>query len=137
MERASVLILADLWFLSPFGSAVLINYKHLNGRSNQVLWDFTVDVSGFLVAVDDGRCAKYSTETLLLTGLPKKGRVDQRVGPQIAVAGCNPVHWPAGGCQSSSLFPSGSMTQANFPYSDSSIFSSTLQPSSRKTLTNP
>jgi hypothetical protein len=25
------------------------------------------------------------------------------------------VHWPAGGCQSSTLFPSGSITQANFP----------------------
>src|SRR5687767_9650312 len=45
------------------------------------------------------------------------------------------LHWPAGGCQSSTLFPSGSMTQANFPYSESSIFSRTLQPSSRKTLT--
>ena len=45
------------------------------------------------------------------------------------------AHWPCGGCHSSTLFPSGSMTQANFPYSDSSIFSSTLQPSSFKTLT--
>jgi len=45
-------------------------------------------------------------------------------------------YWPAGGCHSSTLFPSGSMTQANFPYSDSSIFSSTLQPSSRKALTS-
>ena len=51
-----------------------------------------------------------------------------------AEADC-PGHWPAGGCQSSTLFPSGSMTQANFPYSESSIFSRTLQPSSRKTLT--
>ncbi len=47
-----------------------------------------------------------------------------------------PDHWPAGGCHSSPLFPSGSMTQANFPYSESSIFSRTLQPSSRKTLTS-
>ena len=47
-----------------------------------------------------------------------------------------PCHWPAGGCHSSTLFPSGSMTQANFPYSDSSIFSSTLQRSSRKALTS-
>ena len=39
------------------------------------------------------------------------------------------------GSQSSTLFPSGSMTQANFPYSESSIFSSTLQPSSFKALT--
>ena len=45
-------------------------------------------------------------------------------------------YWPAGGCHSSTLFLSGSMTQANFPYSDSSIFSSTLQPSSRKALTS-
>src|SRR6478735_174455 len=44
-------------------------------------------------------------------------------------------HWPAGGCQSSTLFPSGSMTQPNFPYSESSVFSRTLQPSSRRTLT--
>ena len=42
-------------------------------------------------------------------------------------------YWPGGGCQSSTLFPSGSMTQAKTPYSDSSIFSSTLQPSSRRT----
>ena len=34
------------------------------------------------------------------------------------------------GSHSSTLFPSGSMTQANFPYSDSSIFSSTSQRSS-------
>ncbi len=44
-------------------------------------------------------------------------------------------HWPAGGCQSSVLFPSGSMTQANFPYSDSLILSRTVQPSSRRTFT--
>src|ERR1700754_2954246 len=31
-----------------------------------------------------------------------------------------PAHWPWGGSHSSTLFPSGSMTQANFPYSDSS-----------------
>src|SRR5262245_7125892 len=36
---------------------------------------------------------------------------------------------PGGGCQSSTLFPSGSSTQPNFPYSDSSTFSMTLQPS--------
>src|SRR6185295_14541913 len=46
-----------------------------------------------------------------------------------------PGHSPAGGCQSSTLFPSGSMTWANFPYSESWIFSRTLQPSSRKALT--
>jgi hypothetical protein len=45
------------------------------------------------------------------------------------------VYCPAGGCQSSTLFPSGSMTQANFPYSDSSIFSRTSQPSSRRAAT--
>ena len=39
---------------------------------------------------------------------------------------------PAGGCQSSILLPSGSMTHPNFPYSESSVvFSSTSQPSSR------
>lgn len=42
-----------------------------------------------------------------------------------------PCHCPAGGCQSSTLLPSGSMTQPNFPYSESSVFSRTLQPSSR------
>src|SRR5712691_10769076 len=40
-------------------------------------------------------------------------------------------HCPAGGCQSSTLLPSGSMTHPNFPYSESSVFSSTSQPSSR------
>lgn len=55
--------------------------------------------------------------------------------PQIRAEADGPGHWPAGGCQSSTLFPSGSMTQANFPYSESSILSRTLQPSSRKTLT--
>lgn len=41
------------------------------------------------------------------------------------------AYCPGGGCQSSTLFPSGSMTQPNFPYSESSVFSRTLQPSSR------
>ena len=41
------------------------------------------------------------------------------------------THCPAGGCQSSILLPSGSMTHPNFPYSESSVFSSTSQPSSR------
>lgn len=45
------------------------------------------------------------------------------------------VHCPAGGCHNSTLLPSGSMTHANLPYSDSSILSSTLQPSSFRTLT--
>lgn len=40
-------------------------------------------------------------------------------------------YWPTGGCQSSTLFPSGSMTHPNLPYSDSSVFSRTLQPSFR------
>ena len=47
---------------------------------------------------------------------------------------CCDVHegyCPAGGCQSSTLLPSGSMTHPNFPYSESSVFSSTSQPSSR------
>src|SRR5690348_4404879 len=55
--------------------------------------------------------------------------------PQFVAATNEPAYWPSGGCHSSTLFPSGSMTQANLPYSDSSIFSSTLQPSSFKTLT--
>ena len=56
-------------------------------------------------------------------------------GPRFAALCDEPVQWPCGGCQSSTLFPSGSMTQANVPYSESSVFSSTLQPSSFKTLT--
>jgi glutathione S-transferase len=40
-------------------------------------------------------------------------------------------HCPPGGCQSSTLLPSGSITQPNLPNSESSVFSSTLQPSSR------
>ena len=44
------------------------------------------------------------------------------------------LHCPCGGCQSSTLLPSGSMTHPNFPYSESSVFSSTLQPSSRSAL---
>src|SRR5688572_13993778 len=58
-----------------------------------------------------------------------------KVRPQIRAEADCPGHWPAGGCQSSTLFPSGSMTQPNFPYSESSIFSRTLHPSSRKTVT--
>ena len=41
------------------------------------------------------------------------------------------THCPGGGYQSSTLLPSGSMTQPNFPYSESSVFSRTLHPSSR------
>src|SRR3954454_18429039 len=44
------------------------------------------------------------------------------------------LHCPCGGCQSSTLLPSGSMTHPNFPYSESSVFSSTSQPSSRSAL---
>jgi len=43
---------------------------------------------------------------------------------------------PAGGCQSSTLFPSGSTTHPNFPYSESSAFSRTLQPSFRSASSN-
>src|SRR5688572_3214079 len=41
-------------------------------------------------------------------------------------------HEPGGGCQSSILLPSGSMTQPNLPYSESSVLSRTLQPSARR-----
>jgi hypothetical protein len=41
------------------------------------------------------------------------------------------THCPSGGCHSSTLLPSGSMTQPNFPYSESSVFSRTSQPSLR------
>ena len=47
------------------------------------------------------------------------------------------LHCPSGGCQSSTLFPSGSMTQPNFPNSESSVFSSTLQPSLRSAWSRP
>jgi hypothetical protein len=40
-------------------------------------------------------------------------------------------HCPGGGCHSSTLLPSGSMTHPNFPYSESSVLSRTLQPSLR------
>jgi len=39
---------------------------------------------------------------------------------------------PGGGCHSSILLPSGSSTQPNLPYSDSSLLPTTLQPSARK-----
>src|SRR4051812_15945868 len=44
-------------------------------------------------------------------------------------------HDSAAGCHSSTLFPSGSMTHANLPYSESSIFSRTLHPSSLSAAT--
>ena len=44
---------------------------------------------------------------------------------------------PAGGCHSSILLPSGSITQPNLPYSESSVLSSTSQPSSRKACSRP
>jgi hypothetical protein len=84
--------------------------------------------------------ARYSQSSRLAIGAPRRSRCSPGLSPRAArpliraEADC-PGHWPAGGCQSSTLFPSGSMTQANFPYSESSIFSRTLQPSSRKTLT--
>ncbi len=40
-------------------------------------------------------------------------------------------HCPSGGSHSSTLLPSGSMTQPNLPYPESSVFSRTSQPSSR------
>lgn len=46
-------------------------------------------------------------------------------------------HWPSGGCHSSTLFPSGSITQPNFPYSESSVFSRTLHPSWRRISSSP
>jgi hypothetical protein len=63
----------------------------------------------------------YATEFLL-----------QMEGPDVGAA--VEVHSPGGGCQSSTLLSSGSMTQPNFPYSESSVFSSTSQPSSRSAL---
>ncbi len=50
---------------------------------------------------------------------------------------CSPIgatysgYLPSGGCHSSTLLPSGSMTQPNLPYSDSSVLSSTSHPSAR------
>ena len=55
----------------------------------------------------------------------------EHVRPPRMVAGRGRPHCPGGGCQSSTLLPSGSMTQPNFPYSESSVFSRTSQPSSR------
>lgn len=53
-----------------------------------------------------------------------KGRIEIRKNQK--------AYCPGGGCQSSTLFPSGSMTQPNLPYSESSVLSTTLQPSSRR-----
>lgn len=56
-----------------------------------------------------------------------------RFDPRRTGAPLDPLGYcPAGGCQSSTLLPSGSNTQPNFPYSESSVFSSTWQPSSRR-----
>jgi transposase len=66
---------------------------------------------------------------------PKPNPLERVVRPQFAAVSKEHAHWPSGGCHSSTLFPSGSITQANLPYSDSSICSSTLQPSSFKALT--
>src|SRR5688572_7605941 len=41
--------------------------------------------------------------------------VQRRVRPQIRAAADCPGHWPAGGCQSSTLFPSASMTPGRLP----------------------
>ena len=58
--------------------------------------------------------------------------VERGVRPRRAELRALYAHWPAGGCHSSSLFPSESRTQPNLPYSDSSIFSSTCTPSARR-----
>src|ERR1039458_7296511 len=52
---------------------------------------------------------------------PTRLSVSCEISLQICTAPGSLYYWPAGGCHSSTLFPSGSMTQANFPYSDSSI----------------
>ena len=46
-------------------------------------------------------------------------------------------HCPSGGSHNSTLLPSGSTTQPNFPYSDSSVLSTTAQPSARSAASSP
>jgi RIO kinase 1 len=75
-------------------------------------------------------CDSMKGLTFDLSGPPKAGPLEGGVRRRI-LADQTRAHWPSGGCQSSTLFPSGSMTQPNLPYSESSVFSSTLQPSSR------
>jgi hypothetical protein len=59
------------------------------------------------------------------------------LGPLIArrvagwTQGRQSYYWPSGGCHSSTLLPSGSMTQPNLPNSDSSVLSKTSHPSAR------
>jgi hypothetical protein len=65
---------------------------------------------------------------------PAVGRPVERGVRRRSFSRVTELHCPCGGCQSSTLLPSGSMTHPNFPYSESSVFSSTLQPSSRSAL---
>jgi hypothetical protein len=68
------------------------------------------------------------------TAKPAVGRPVERGVRRRSSSRVTELHCPCGGCQSSTLLPSGSMTHPNFPYSESSVFSSTLQTSSRSTL---
>jgi len=66
-----------------------------------------------------------------LAGPTNRSEASAAGGRDGSAAGSSGLHCPAGGCQSSTLLPSGSMTHPNLPYSESSVLSSTLQPSSR------
>jgi len=77
-------------------------------------------------------CFVFGSPRFDMGGLrrPKAGVLDGKIRRRPLMTRPE-IHCPAGGCQSSTLLPSGSMTQPNFPYSESSTFSSTLHPSSR------
>ena len=85
-----------------------------------------------------GRAAAVSAMTCIgqVEPQPQVSIAEKRPTKRLRLRAGGPGHWPAGGCQSSTLLPSGSMTQANLPYSESSIFSRTLQPSSRRAATS-
>lgn len=72
--------------------------------------------------------------TCAATSLPKARPVQRGVQRRLVHARPYGTHWPSGGCQSSTLLPSGSMTQPNLPYSESSVFSRTSQPSLRNAV---
>src|SRR6266545_4118463 len=68
---------------------------------------------------------------------PAVGRPVQRGVRRRSFYAATELYCPSGGCQSSTLLPSGSMTHPNFPSSESSVLSSTSQPSSRSALRSP
>ena len=81
-----------------------------------------------LVARSDG-VMTLDTDTGVLAAFAPGARVHAVIA---LPDGRAPVYCPSGGCQSSTLLPSGSTTQPNLPNSDSSTLSCTSQPSLRR-----